>query len=372
MRASYHKRLFTPGPLNTSPGVREAMAVDMGSRDPAFVEIIQQVREGIVSLAAGPATAHDYTAVLMQGSGTFAMEAALGSLVPREARLLVLVNGAYGSRILTIARRIGLEVDSLEFDETKAICPERVDDYLTRHPEVQYLALVHCETTTGVLNPLEKISAIASRANKTLLVDAMSSFGGMEIDLASCPVDILVASSNKCLQGVPGLGFVIAQRDLLQASQGRSHSVSLDLYEQWRGLEADGQFRFTPPTHVVLALHKAIEELGAEGGVAARHKRYVDNHRQLMAGMGALGFVSVVEPGSQSPVISTFRTPDDANFDFEQFYVLLAERDCLIYPGKLPHLDCFRIGTIGNLDGGDISQLLQSIGESLSAMGVRL
>lgn len=372
METSYNKKLFTPGPLNTSPKVRKAMTVDMGSRDPAFVAIIRQVREALLRLVNIPAAGSSYTSVLMQGSGTFAIEAALGSLIPRESKLLVLINGAYGRRILHIAQRIGHDVDYLEFDETKAVSPELVDDYLTRHPDVQYIALVHCETTTGVLNPLEEISGISSRAKKRLLVDVMSSFGGMEIDLSKYPVDILVASSNKCLQGAPGLGFVITTTQHLGAAQGQSHSPSLDLYEQWRGLEDDGQFRFTPPTHVISALHQAIEELIAEGGVKARNQRYRANHQQLMAGMSELGFEAVIEPGLQSPIISTFHIPEDTHFHFEQLYSLLAERDCLIYPGKLSEVDCFRIGTIGDLDGEDIAKLLRSIQESLTAMDVNL
>lgn len=370
MPEKYNKLLFTPGPLNTSVEVREAMSIDMGSRDPAFIKIIQQTREQLLRLAGLTTSEADYTAIPMQGSGTFAIEAALGSLVPRESTLLVLINGAYGHRILDIARRLNIQVDYLQFDETQAVCPQTVRDYLSEHPEVADVALVHCETSTGMLNPLQEISHVVTQAKRRLLVDAMSSFGGMNIDLTTCPIDTLIASSNKCLQGAPGLGFVITRVEHLKMSKGRCHSLSLDLYEQWRGLERNGQFRFTPPTHVVLALHQAIEQLVAEGGVETRNQRYQNNQQLLMSGMIQLGFQAVLDTALQSPIISTFHMPSDPHFEFERFYDLLSERGCIIYPGKLSHTDCFRIGTIGDLNDNDITTLLQSIRECLSLMQV--
>ena len=370
MSEKYNKLLFTPGPLNTSAEVREAMDIDMGSRDPAFINIIQQIREQLLELAGLHASDAAYTAIPMQGSGTFSIEAALGSLVPRESTLLVLINGAYGQRILEIARRLHMQVDYLEFDETQAVCPETVRDYLSEHPEVADVALVHCETSTGILNPLQEISHVVTQAKRRFLVDAMSSFGGLNIDLTTCPIDTLIASSNKCLQGAPGLGFVITRVEHLKMSKGRCHSLSLDLYEQWRVLEHNGQFRFTPPTHVILALHKAIEQLAEEGGIETRNQRYRKNHQLLMSGMIKLGFEAVIDAALQSPIISTFHMPSDPHFQFERFYNLLSGRDCIIYPGKLTHIDCFRIGTIGDLNDKDITTLLQSIRECLGSMQV--
>ena len=372
MSEKYNKLLFTPGPLNTSVEVREAMNIDMGSRDPAFIEITQQIREQLLQLAGLHTSDTTYTAIPMQGSGTFAIEAALGSLVPRESTLLVLINGAYGQRMLEIARRLHMQVDYLEFDETEAVCPETVRDYLSGHPEVADVALVHCETSTGILNPLQEISHIVTQAKRRFLVDAMSSFGGLNLDLTTCPIDTLIASSNKCLQGAPGLGFAITRIDHLKMSEGRCHSLSLDLYQQWCGLERNGQFRFTPPTHVILALHQAIEQLAEEGGIDARNQRYRKNHQLLMSGMIKLGFEAVIDAALQSPIISTFHVPSDPHFEFERFYDLLSERDCIIYPGKLSHTDCFRIGTIGDLNDNDITTLLQSIRECLSSMQVEL
>ena len=346
------------------------MAIDMGSRDTAFIQIVQEIRDQLLQLSGISTSA--YSAIPMQGCGTFAIEAALGSLIPQKSKLLLLINGAYGRRMLEIAHRLGIHVDSLEFKETEPVCPKTVAEYLAKYPEVQFVALVHCETTTGIMNPLEDICEVVVQANRKLMVDAMSSFGAIEIDLTKHPIDVLVASSNKCLQGVPGLAFVITELALLKSSQGQSPSVSLDLYEQWKGLEHDGQFRFTPPTHVILALHKAIDQLMADGGIPARHQRYSQNNQVLMTGMAQLGFQPVLAREWQSPIISTFLTPPCPNFDFKRFYDLLAQRDCLIYPGKLSNIDCFRIGTIGHIDQHDITTLLDSIKESLAIMRVTL
>jgi 2-aminoethylphosphonate-pyruvate transaminase len=290
----------------------------------------------------------------------------LGTLVSADARLLVIENGAYGRRMLEIARALGLRAVALSSPPTEPVDIEDVRRALGREDSITHAAVVHCETTSGVLNPLPAIAKIVHEAGCTLLVDAMSSFGAVPIDVVADHVDALAASSNKCLEGVPGLGFVIARTALLEAAPA-ARSVSLDLAAQWRGLESDGQFRFTPPTHVVLALHEALIEHQREGGVAGRGARYRANHERLVDGMRRIGFREVVTREHQSDVITSFHYPDDPSFVFDDFYQGLRERNVVIYPGKLLDTKCFRIGTIGRVYPEDIDALVGAIREVLTA-----
>ncbi len=360
------KLLFTPGPLTTSPAVKDAMRRDLGSRDPEFLAIVRDIRRRLVELAGG-----GYEAIPMQGSGTFAIESLLGSAIPPEGRLLVAVNGAYGRRMCEIAERLKIDTVRLDFEEDQAVDGTAVADRIRERGPFTHVAVVHCETTTGLLNPLEPVGKAAAAGGAALIVDAMSSFAGVPMDLAAAGVDYLVSSANKCIEGVPGFGFVFARRDRLLATEGWARSVSLDLLAQWRGLERDGQFRFTPPTHAILAFHRALEELEAEGGVAGRHARYRGNHEALLEEMAQLGFQPYLPPELQSPIITTFRYPDDPRFDFEAFYSLLSERGLVIYPGKLTRENCFRIGTIGRLFPNDVRRLCRGIREALQVLGVK-
>ncbi|MFK5922233.1 MAG: 2-aminoethylphosphonate--pyruvate transaminase [Verrucomicrobiota bacterium] len=365
------KCLFTPGPLNTSDAVRQAMLLDKGSREPAFIQSVKNVRQNILKITDLDPDGL-YTVVPMQGSGTFSIEAAIGTFTAKNAKLLILVNGAYGRRMVSIAEHLGIDVQSLEFEETEAICPLKVAAHLKLHPDISLVATVHCETTTGIMNPLEKLGEVTAAASALFMVDAMSSFGGIKIDFSKCRIDCLVSSANKCLESVPGLGFVIAKKTLLQSAQGQARSLSFDLHAQWQGLENNGQFRFTPPTHVILALEKALEVLTHEGGIEARSERYHNNRRILMSGMTRLGFRPVIEDRLQSPVIATFHHPKDSRFKFTPFYQWLAERDLIIYPGKVSRIDSFRIGTIGDLQSQDFHHLLESIEEYLKLTGIDL
>jgi 2-aminoethylphosphonate-pyruvate transaminase len=363
------QRLFTPGPLNTSDAVRSAMLRDMGSRDPDFIEIVRNIRRDLLAIpGAGP----EYTAVPVQGSGTFAIESAIGSLLPANGKLLVLVNGAYGKRMLAIVQRLGIAVESIESPETEPNDPAAAKAHLAAHPEVTHVAAVHCETTTGIVNPIAEIGAVVTAAGRRFMVDAMSSFGGMPVDVGGWNIDCLISSANKCLESVPGLAFAIVRTASLEASCGCARSLSLDLHAQWAELERSGQFRFTPPTHVILALSAALEALAREGGVTAREARYRNNHWMVLDGMQAMGFQPVLRPELRSPIITAFHTPTDPRFDFTEFYNQLARRDLLIYPGKLSGIDSFRIGTIGALTTQDFSDLLAGIRAALDAMHVAM
>jgi 2-aminoethylphosphonate-pyruvate transaminase len=352
--------LLTPGPLTTDPRVRAAMARDWGSRDGAFIALTAELRTRLLAVANGGVS---HTAVPMQGSGTFVVEAAIATLIRPTDKLLVLVNGAYGRRMVEIARRLGRPVEALEWSENEAVEPARLAAALAADPAISHVALVHCETTTGLLNPLADVAAAAAKAGRRLILDAMSSFGALPIDLATTPVAAVLASSNKCLEGVPGLGFALIEQGALAEAEGVSPSLSLDLHDQWRGFEANGQWRFTPPVQVVAALVEALRLLEAEGGAPARLARYSANLTILAEGFGALGFPLYLDAALQAPIIATFRPPTDTAFDFRTFYDALAARGFVIYPGKLTREPSFRIGCIGAVQPKDFERLIRVAAE---------
>jgi len=362
--------LFTPGPLTTSAGVKAAMQHDLGSRSPEFVDLVARIRAELLEIA-GVSQETGYEAVLMQGSGTFALEAVLSSVIPPEGRLLVLANGAYGERMLQIAERLKIATAIQRWPENESPDPETVRRLLAEEPGPTHVAIVHLETTTGILNPIDEIEKIVRGDGCQFIVDAMSSFGGVPIDLAALPADYVISSANKCLEGVPGFSYVVARREALESTLGYARSVSLDLLAQWHGLERDGQFRFTPPTHALLAFAQALKEFREEGGIAGRARRYRANRDVLLPGMRRLGFREYLAPERQSDIITSFRYPEDPAFDFAEFYRLLSDRGMIIYPGKVSSADCFRIGTIGRISPDDVKALIAEMARVLDQMGVK-
>jgi len=360
--------LLTPGPLTTSETVKAAMTRDWGSRDAAFIAINRRVRERLVQLAGGDGT---YICVPLQGSGTFAIEAMIGTLLPRDGKLLVLINGAYGKRAAKICGYMGRAHVDLEWAEDQAVDPRRVEAALKGDAVITHVFVVHCETTSGVLNPIAEVSQVVAAAGRRLLVDSMSAFGALPLEAREIPFDAVAASSNKCLEGVPGVGFVICRRAALEASKGNAHSLSLDLHDQWAAMEKNAQWRFTPPTQVLAAFEQALREHEAEGGVAGRGARYRNNCRILVEGMRALGFETLLPDRLQAPIIVTFRTPADPRFRFESFYDRLRDKGYAIYPGKLTMADTFRIGCIGRLGEPEMRGALAAIGATLDEMGVK-
>lgn len=354
--------LLTPGPLTTSQTVKEAMLTDWCTWDEDYnLHIVEEIRKSLVSLA----TQHtgDYTSILLQGSGTYCVEAVIGSVIKPGDKLLILSNGAYGDRMGNIAEYHGISYDMLAFDETEQVSVSYVDDYLSHNAEITHVAVVHCETTTGVLNPLKEIAHLVKMHGKKLIVDAMSSFGGVPLDVHELGIDFLISSANKCIQGVPGFGFIIARCSELLHCKGVSKSLSLDIYDQWEAMEkGHGKWRFTSPTHVVRAFKQAMDELAEEGGVEVRHNRYCENHRVLVDGMRSLGFQTLLPDEIQSPVITSFLYPY-ADFNFKTFYTQLKERGFVIYPGKISQADTFRIGNIGDVHPEDFRQLIEIIRE---------
>jgi 2-aminoethylphosphonate-pyruvate transaminase len=362
------KLLFTPGPLTTSASVKGAMLRDLGSLDSDFLTTVRNIRTRLLDL--GPYPRDLYECILMQGSGTYVVESVISSVIPRDGKLLVLVNGAYGRRIAQIARVHGIALEVHEIAENRKFTPELVAEHLASVIGITHVAVVHCETTSGILNQVEEIGHVVNAAGATYIVDAMSSFGAIPIDMAGSHIDFLISSANKCIEGVPGFGFVLAQRRALDSAKGHARTLSLDLYDQWASMEANGHFRFTPPIHTILAFEQALNELDEEGGVRARGERYRQNHIALCRGMKAIGFEIYLAEEDQSFIITSFRYPPSPAFRFAEFYEKLWKLGFAIYPGKLSYESCFRIGTIGRIATAEIEALLAAIPDVLREMGV--
>jgi 2-aminoethylphosphonate-pyruvate transaminase len=351
--------LLTPGPLSTSKSVKAAMLRDWCTWDDDYQGIVQELRAALVRLAT---RTDGYTAVLMQGSGTFCVEAVIGTVLPPDGTLLVLANGAYGTRIAEIARRLQIRLLCNDSGEVAPPNLDMLEEALASDPRITHVAVVHCETTTGILNPVETIGRIVKSHNRVFIVDAMSSFGGIPLDAAELKGDFLISSANKCIQGVPGFGFVIARRAAIEKTKGWARSLSLDLYDQWREMEEKGgKWRFTSPTHVVRAFAQALEELQTEGGVEARYCRFQENHRVLVDGMRSLGFNCLLPDALQSPIITSFLSPTHPAYDFGRFYAALKTRGFVIYPGKVTGADTFRIGNIGDVHPEDMRRLIEAV-----------
>lgn len=360
--------LLTPGPLTTAFEVKEAMLRDWGSWDGDFRAMTAQMRARLLAMLGPGGAGHD--CVPMQGSGSFAVEAMLGSLIPPEGKALVLANGAYGQRAAKTLARIGRAHVVLDKGDYLPPRGEEVARILAEDPGISHVVAIHCETSSGILNPLAEISGAVAAAGRQLLIDAMSSFGAVPIDPDEIAFEALVSSANKCIEGVPGFGFVLARREALERAAGQAHSLALDLHDQWDYMERTGQWRFTPPTHAVAAFLTALDLHEAEGGVAGRGARYAANRDALVSGMRALGFETLLDARWLSPIIVTFFNPADPAFDFGRFYEAMKARGFIIYPGKLTVVDSFRIGCIGRLDAGVMRAAVAAVAEALAEMGV--
>jgi len=365
--AAHDPWLLTPGPLTTSLTVKSAMLHDWGSRDAGFIAINNRMRTRLVGMIGG---GKDFTTVPMQGSGTFAVEAMLGSFVGPKDKLLILINGAYGKRMAKICEYYKRAVAVLEWPEDQPVDPAKVRDTLAADKAITHVAVVHCETTSGILNPIVEVSKVVAEAGRKLLVDAMSALGALPIDVQTVTFDAVAASSNKCIEGVPGLGFVLCRISALEKTKGNAVSLTLDLFEQWQNLEKTSQYRFTPPIHCIVAFDQALTEHEQEGGVTGRGGRYRNNHKILVDGMRAMGFETLLPDRLQAPIIVTFHMPSDPKFVFEKFYDGLRERGFVIYPGKLTVADSFRIGCIGRLGETEMKAFLVAAKDVMNELGV--
>ncbi|NQU60646.1 MAG: 2-aminoethylphosphonate--pyruvate transaminase [Rhodospirillales bacterium] len=359
--------LLTPGPLTTSALTKEAMLHDWGSRDAEFIETNRRFRERLVEIAGGKGT---HVCVPLQGSGTFVVEATLGTLIPKNGKALVLINGAYGQRMTKILDYAGRPHDVLETPEDTPPALGDLETALKADAAITHVLAVYCETTSGIANPIEDIARITADNGRALIIDAMSAFGALPLDAKKTPFDAMMASSNKCLEGVPGMGFAIIRQSALETCQGNAHALSLDLYDQWVAMEKNGQWRFTPPTHVIAAFDAALNQFEAEGGTEGRHARYSANCKILITGMRALGFETLLPDDLQAPIIVTFKMPADPAFEFQAFYDALSAKGYVIYPGKLTVAPSFRIGCIGHLGESEMNGALDAIEATVKTMGV--
>jgi len=359
--------LLTPGPLTTSLATKMAMLRDWGSWDSSFNAVTAEVRRRLTDVVGGDGT---HVCVPMQGSGTFAVEAAVNTLVPRDGHVLVLINGAYGKRMARLTELMGRRLSVFETPDDVPTTAADVDHLLAKDPSITHVGLIHCETSTGILNPLAEIAAVVARHGRSLIVDAMSSFGALPIDVRTMPFDALVAASGKCVEGPPGMGFVFVRRDAIVQCAGRSTSLALDLYDQWTYMEKTTQWRFTPPTHVVVALAAALEQFAAEGGQPARHARYARNCEVLVTGMADLGFRPFLDAAIQAPIIVTFHAPGDTRYNFREFYDRVREKGFILYPGKLTQVETFRVGCIGAIGPDEMRHAVNAIRDTLFEMGI--
>jgi len=359
--------LLTPGPLTTTSRTKEAMLSDWGSWDTSFNQLTASVCKDIVDIVNGQGT---HVCVPMQGSGTFSVEAALGTLVPKSGKVLVPANGAYCHRIARILTYLQRDVVVLEHNEDEPANPKRIEEALKADPSITHVAVVHCETSAGILNPLHDIALVVAQQNRHLIVDAMSSFAAIPIDLSTTPIDALIAASGKCLEGVPGMGFVVIRQKVLEASAGNSHSLALDLHDQWVYMQKTGQWRYTPPTHVLAALRVALDQFHEEGGVSARNARYQKNCAALVAGMRTLGLQTYLSDDVQAPIIVTFHSPDHPNFQFSKLYEGVKAQGFILYPGKLTQVETFRVGCIGAIESKHIFKAVEATERTLRDLGV--
>ena len=360
--------LLTPGPITTSLATKMAMLRDWGSWDANFNAVTAEVRTKLVDIVHGQDT---HVCVPMQGSGTFSVEAAINTLVPSAGHVLVLINGAYGLRLAKLTQMMGRKVSTFETAEDVPTTAADVERLLKDDPSITHVGLIHCETSTGILNPLPEIAAVVERHGKSLIVDAMSSFGAIGIDARTTKFDALIAASGKCIEGPPGMGFVLVRRGILEQCAGNSTSLALDLHDQWVYMEKTTQWRYTPPTHVVVAFNAALDQHVAEGGQPARLARYTKNCETLMAGMGELGFKVFLRPEIQAPIILTFHAPPDPAYNFKDFYARVRDKGFILYPGKLTKVETFRVGCIGAVGADEMRHAVNAIRDTLREMGIR-
>lgn len=362
--------LLTPGPLTTSADVKIAMLRDWGSWDGDFRAMTADLRVRLLDLLGEGK--EEFECIPMQGSGSYVVEAMLGTFVPKDGKLLVLANGAYGLRAAKTADYLGRAYHLLDKGDYLPPRGDEVAEILANDPDITHVLAIHCETSSGILNPVEEISKATYAAGRKLLIDSMSAFGAVPLECKQIRYEGLVSSANKCIEGVPGFGFVLARRSELIASKGNCHSLSLDIHAQWETMEQTGQWRFTPPTHTVAAFIEALKAHKAEGGVKARGERYARNRDVMVAGMRELGFETLLDEQWLSPIIVTFFCPEDEKFDFSQFYELMKQKGFIIYPGKLTVVDSFRVGCIGRMDETIMRRVVQAAKESLETMGVSI
>ena len=359
--------LLTPGPLTTTERTKRAMLRDWGSWDGGFIAVTAELRRQLLAIVHGEGT---HVVVPLQGSGTFSVEAAVATIVPKSGHVLVLDNGAYCKRLGKLATLMGRKTTILPHAEDAPVSAGALEAALQADPSISHVGFIHCETGTGVANPLQAVADVCARHGKGLIVDAMSSFAALPIDAREVRFDALVAASGKCLEGVPGMGFVFIRKEVLEKCAGQSQSLAMDLYDQYTYMEKTGQWRFTPPTHVVVALAEAIAQFEEQGGQPARLARYTRNYETLIQGMAALGFKPFLDPAIQAPIIVTFHAPAHPNYEFKRFYDAAKSRGFILYPGKLTQVETFRVGCIGAISSVEMEQAVHAVALALKELNI--
>ena len=359
--------LLTPGPLTTTQRTKLAMLRDWGSWDTSFIALTAEIRAQLLAVIHGEGS---HAVVPLQGSGTFSVEAAVATIVPRDGHVLVLDNGAYCKRLGKVATMMGRRTTILPHAEDAPVSPSALEAALAAGATIGHVGFIHCETGTGVHNPLQEVADVCARHGRGLIVDAMSSFAALPIDARELQFDALVAASGKCLEGAPGMGFVFVRQALLGGCAGNSHSLAMDLHDQHDYMERTGQWRFTPPTHVVAALAEAIRQFVEEGGQPARLQRYRANCAALIEGMAGLGFKPFLKAAIQAPVIVTFHAPADPAYAFRPFYEAVRARGFILYPGKLTEVETFRVGCIGAIGPNEMRQAVAAVADAMRELGI--
>jgi 2-aminoethylphosphonate-pyruvate transaminase len=344
------------------------MLPDWESAESDCNAVTGRVRQRLTAIVNAADT---HVCVPMQGSGTFSVEAAVNTIVPRNGHVLVLINGAYGKRFARLTEMMGRRLSIIETADDMPITGSAVAAALDGDASITHVGVIHCETSTGILNPLPEIAAVVAKRGRGLIVDAMSSFGAIAIDAREVAFDALVAASGKCVEGPPGMGFVFVRRSVLEKCAGNSSSLALDLYDQWAYMEKTAQWRYTPPTHVVVALDTALAQFEAQGGQTARLARYTANYETLVAGMTELGFRAFLDPRIQAPIIVTFHAPADPKYAFSEFYERVRDKGFILYPGKLTQLETFRVGCIGAIGPDEMRHAVNAVRDVLREMGIR-
>jgi 2-aminoethylphosphonate-pyruvate transaminase len=361
--------LLTPGPSTTSTGVKLAMLADWPVQDIEFRDMVREIREQLLVLAGSDDA---FECVPMQGPGQFAIEAALGALAPtRDGKTLVVSNGVYGDRAAHVLQKLQRPYIKIDKGDDAAVTAEEIRPLLDTDRNITHVWMTHCDRTTGIINPVADIAKVVKSRPRVFMLDAIASLGALPVNMAEDQIDVLVSSASDSLEGVPGISFVLVKRDLLVASAGRSHSLALDILAQWQEMQRSGDFRFTPPTHAIVALREALRELHAEGGIAARCDRYRRTADALIEGMRRMGFAPLLPAERSGPILQTFLYPRDPAFDFDEFTRLLRGRGFSIAPGALPKRKTFRIGTIGKLDSRVIDRFLAAVEDALKELGIK-
>jgi 2-aminoethylphosphonate aminotransferase len=354
--------LLNPGPATTTDTVKKSLVVpDICPREREFSVLLNEIRNDLVRIVHGD---DQYTSVLFAGSGTAVMDSVINSVIPGNKKIAVIVNGAYGERLVRIARTYKIPCLPIIFDWREKPDLKKLDRLLKNDTSVCCVALVHHETTTGILNPITEVGRIVKKYNCTYIVDAISSYAGIPIDIKESKADFLLSTSNKCIQGMAGLAFVVCKKSALESIKNyEKRSFYLDLYNQYDYLEKTGQTPFTPPVQIAYALKQAIKEYFEEGG-DRRYARYTENWKTLRSGLLDLGFTLLLKEDQESHILLTVIEPEAKNFDFEKMHDYLYDLGFTIYPGKLKQ-KTFRLANMGAIYPADITAFLTALKEYL-------